>query len=221
MNARAVHDIAIAYVRGEPMDAEERSRLERDLSSSVLFKELLEEQRSLSRGFDAVRHAHRQLGPAAAQEEVLLKRFREAKRRPAKPGTRFRVWLNVAATVAAAAIVGFTATEILRQEPTPNGGQLQSVAAPIEPARANAEFMPLPYGRAIEYGEGFTVIRAKLGRMGLLHAGVPLSNPLQGGFVDAELLLGADGTVRGIRFIDPVLPTAQTNTEPHRLEDQI
>ena len=221
MNARSVHDIAVSYVRGEPMDAEERSRLERDLSSSARFKELLEEQRLLNRGFETVRHAHLQLGPTAAQEEDLLQRFREAKRCPAKPDTRSGVWLNVTATVATAAIVGFAAVEILRLEPGPDDGQRQFVSAANGLVGAGTGFMPLPYGRIIEYGEEFTVIRAKLGRMGLLHAGVSLSNPMQGGFVDAELLLGADGTVRGIRFIDPVLPAAQTNAEPNPLEDQI
>lgn len=221
MSARAVHDVAVAYVRGEPMDAEERSRLERDLSSSVLFRELVDEQRILSKGFEDLRRAHRQQGPTAAQEAILLQHYREARFRAAKPATRFRAWVSVTATIAATVIVGFAAIDMLRPKSAPNIGHPPPAPTAVEPMHASAEFMPLPYGRPIEYGEDFTVIRAKLGRMGLLHAGVPLSNPMQGGFVDAELLLGADGTVRGIRFIDPVFPAAHTNADAIRLEDQI
>lgn len=221
MSTQEVYDVAIAYVRGEPMDIEERSRLERDLSSSDLLNELVEEQRLLSAGLDAVRRENRLLGPTAAQEAALLRYFHAMSPRPPNRGARFRGWRNAAAVAATAAVIAVTAFGVLRPASTPDPRQPPSISAVVEPARAGDEFMPLPYGRTIERGEEFTVVRVRLGLMGLLHAGVPLPNPLQGGFVNAELLLGGDGAVKGIRFIDPVRPTDSHNIEQTRLEDQI
>ena len=215
--SKRTRNAAIAYVRGEPMDAAERSRLEDELSCSAPFREMVEEQRALSADLDALRRARRDLAPPAALETILSRRLHAPKRPQSRRTAWRRAWPGAAA--AATVLLGVIAFDLLRpgRMPEPEPGP----PAVVDPAPAYGGFLPLPYGRAIEHGEAYTVIRARLGKMGLMQAGVPLPDPTPDGYVDAELLLGADGTVIGIRFVDPVLSAVRPVSEPVLMEDQI
>jgi hypothetical protein len=67
--------------------------------------------------------------------------------------------------------------------------------------RATEGFIALPYSDENLAPEGAVVLQVELPRAALLLAGMPV-NDAPGGRVRAEVLVGADGLARGIRFIE-------------------
>lgn len=219
MNRQEADDVVIAYVRGEPMDNDDRVSLERDLPTSTRLQELVEEQRLLSADFAAIREGYDNLRPSAAQEASLLQAFRAKNSRPRKRSRPSVLWLNVAGLWAVA--IGLISWGVLRLDWKSDTGQLSAVSETVMPSSASDPFVQLPYGLTMDPSQGYTVVRARLGRMGLRNAGIALSAPLRAGPVDVDLLLGDDGMVVGIRFVDPGLPRSGSPIEASLQEDQI
>ena len=86
---------------------------------------------------------------------------------------------------------------------------------------ASGDFIPLSYGAIADEGDAFTIVRVKLDRMALVHAGLALPLPVEDEFIDADLLIGIDGSVFGIRFVEHGSPGgAMWHGEP-ALEESI
>jgi hypothetical protein len=64
-------------------------------------------------------------------------------------------------------------------------------------------FIALPYSDENLSSEGAVVLQVELPPTALLLAGMPVNNDRPGGKVRAEVLVGADGLARGIRFLSP------------------
>jgi len=73
--------------------------------------------------------------------------------------------------------------------------------ATAQGARADG-FIALPYSDENLAPEGAVVLQVELPPTALLLAGLPLRDDSAGGRVKAEVLVGADGLARGIRFIN-------------------
>ena len=63
-------------------------------------------------------------------------------------------------------------------------------------------FIALPYSDDSMASEGAVVLQVELPRMALVLAGMPAGDVPSDGRVRAEVLVGADGLARGIRFIN-------------------
>jgi anti-sigma factor RsiW len=77
---------------------------------------------------------------------------------------------------------------------------------PVTPARAphmaSDAFIDLPYSDENLSGEGAVVLQVELPRSAVALAGIPVSDGPADGRVKAEVLVGADGLARAIRFRD-------------------
>lgn len=76
--------------------------------------------------------------------------------------------------------------------------------APTTPADAEATtaFYPLPYGSGLGLDEGWEIVRVDMPVSALASLGIPIVNEQQPArFVQADVVLGEDGTPRAIRFV--------------------
>jgi len=62
-------------------------------------------------------------------------------------------------------------------------------------------FMPLGYGGPINLQDGGQLVRVELSRSAMLNMGLPVNMDRYGERVKADVLLGADGLARAIRFV--------------------
>ena len=83
---------------------------------------------------------------------------------------------------------------------------LTSAKPPVHDVVAAApppeDFIALPYSDQNLAPEGAVVLQVELPRTALLLAGMPVAGNPVGERVRAEVLVGADGLARGIRFVD-------------------
>lgn len=219
MSRQEADDVVIAYVRGEPMDNDERISLERDLPRSAILQELVEEQRLLSADFAAIREGNDNLRPSAVQEVSLAQAFRAQNSRPRKRSTPSALWLNVAGFWVVA--FGLISWGVLRLDWKSDTGQLSAVSEAVMPSSASDLFVQLPFGRAMDPSQGYTVVRARLGQLGLRNAGIAPPTPLRSGPVDVDLMLGDDGMAVGIRFVDPEFSSSGSHIAASFQEDEI
>jgi hypothetical protein len=68
------------------------------------------------------------------------------------------------------------------------------------PQMAADAFIDLPYSDENLSGEGAVVLQVELPRSAVALAGIPVSDGAADGRVKAEVLVGADGLARAIRF---------------------
>jgi len=208
MSGRDADNVVIAYVRGEPMNNEDRSLLEQHLPNSVILHELVTEQRSLSADLSSVRVSNHKLRPSATVEASLMQAFREQKAGSTERSLSEPIWRNVAGLCVVA--IGLVSWGILQRDWHGDAELPISVLETAMAPSAGGTFIQLPYTRAMGATEGFTIVRARLGRMGLLNAGIPLPASYESGSVVADLLLGDDGAMIGIRFVNSGLSTADS-----------
>ncbi len=97
----------------------------------------------------------------------------------------------------------------------------QDLAGDVSMSASEQRFMPLSYGVVGDEFDQFTVIRVKLDRIALLQAGITMPISASRGFVDADLLIGIDGTVVGIRFLEQPLPRAVSRPDQNSEEESI
>ena len=70
------------------------------------------------------------------------------------------------------------------------------------PNIASDSFIALPYSTVSLSAEGGVVLQVEVPRSAVALAGMPVSNGPADGKVKAEVLVGADGLARGIRFLN-------------------
>jgi hypothetical protein len=67
-------------------------------------------------------------------------------------------------------------------------------------------FIPLPNARRLDPNEDVNVVRVEVPRSAMLSVGLAVSADRVSELVEADVVLGADGLARAIRFVDePVL----------------
>jgi hypothetical protein len=89
-----------------------------------------------------------------------------------------------------------------------NAGTKQSVVQPTVGVTANAEtkevataFVPLDYGNTADLQDGGHLVRVELPRSALARFGLPMNMNRADERVKADVLVGADGLARAIRFV--------------------
>ena len=161
---------------------------------------LLQRQRALAAGLSHMAEDAKSNEVPARVEERLRRAFRiQADRRP-KPARRY--W---AAWATAAAIVLVSVSWIVSRPAKPTGPAvpLQAMADLADPD-SNLVFIPLPDGSADSSGavpdEDADLVRVDVPRTALIALGLPVA--LNGSArVEAEVALGADGMLEGIRIV--------------------
>lgn len=73
---------------------------------------------------------------------------------------------------------------------------------PVETKESNREFYALAYGAPIEANEDLKIIRAELSRSSVFALGVNIPIENESEKIKTDLLVGADGVARAIRFVD-------------------
>jgi len=90
-----------------------------------------------------------------------------------------------------------------------------SPSAKILEAREIAtDFMPVGYGSALDLQEGGQLVRVELPRSALSRFGLPMNIDRADERITADVLIGADGLARAIRFIQPMEST--TGIQPEK-----
>ena len=129
-------------------------------------------------------------------EERLLQLYREESRRAADREGRWWWWPGLAVAAAAAALV-FWATPPVRE-----------VSAPAAPKAAAiqevyTDFYALDAG-AVGMAPAGAVMRVRVPRATMRQFGLPVNPELLAERVEAEVLLGNEGTARAIRFVSTI-----------------
>jgi hypothetical protein len=192
---------------GAPPDAEHREHLEECAACAAL----LGRQRVLETGLRAVAGVWSRVEAPARVEARLKAAFRGqaglAVRRPAS-----RWWVPVVTWASAAAAVIALAMFLVRgREPSTEGAPPQRVArgsvelAALEwPAgdEADGDFIPLPNAAQVGPNEDVDLVRLEVPRSAMIALGFAVSADRASERVQAEVMLGADGLARAVRFLN-------------------
>jgi len=174
-------------------------------------------QRSLTAGLRTVASEARRLQAPARVEARLTAAFRShAGLAPEPEAVRLPgFWAPVAAWAAAAAVLVALAMFLV----SPRRPQLPRRSAPgaIELASAGAstdfemggdsayggeDFIPLPNAAGIAPNEDVNLVRVEVPRSAMIELGFAVSAERASEPVEAEVVLGADGLARAVRFLD-------------------
>lgn len=215
--------IARDFVRGEWMSVPARTEAEAHWEGCPLCRQRAGSERGLERVLAAYREDCRGEGAPAAVQVAVLAAFDQ--RFPQRRTPRW-VWaIPVAAAILVAALLFRPAPPApllrareapLRAAPAPlaeaagevsegTGRAAPPVAAgrqwrpAVVPERVT-QFLPVRYGRPLEPGEPFHLLRIQLPRSELVRLGIPLT-PDGPGAVKADVLVGEDGLAKAIRFV--------------------
>ncbi len=174
------------------MNCSEFRELGRDdahLADCAACRAWLEAERRLDSAFAALRSGPMDGAPSAGVESAVLSAFR----REAGNGKRRR-WMVWAFPAAAAAMV--VVGLLWNRAPTP-----RREVPPVARQQAVAGFIPVHYGAPVRPMETLQVMRVELPRAELVRLGLPIGPEAANGMVKADVLLGEDGLVKGIRFV--------------------
>ena len=171
---------------------------------------LLREQQALAAALQNVSAAWREIKAPARVEAGLVAAFRAQNRAQAKPQ---RMWLPVLTWASAAAILIVLASLAMRgREPvTPRPVSRNAVQVASLPSAAdwdwdsdsaNGDFIPLPNAQQVGENEDVDVVRVEVPRSAMLAVGLPVSSERVTELVQADVMLGADGLARAVRFIN-------------------
>jgi hypothetical protein len=177
-----------------------------------------EQQRALTAGLRTVAAEWRQVQAPARVETRLTAAFRDhAGLGRSRPGVyqRPRMWIPVLTWFAAAAAVVVVALFLLsghQPQPVrrnlPSGVESAMAQAPGEWETAedspytNGDFIPLPNAERISPDEDVNVVRVEVQRSTMIALGYDVSADRASEPVEAEVVLGADGLARAVRFLD-------------------
>jgi hypothetical protein len=178
-----------------------------------------EQQCALTAGLRAVaaESSHVQAPPRV--EARLAAAFREhsgARPVPLGRSRQPRMWIPVATWFAAAAALVLVALLLLNnRQPQPIRRNLEPgfesamvLEAPVElefgddSPDNNEDFIPLPNAQRIAPDEDVNVVRVELQRSAMISLGYDVSADRASEPVEAEVVLGADGHARAVRFLD-------------------
>ena len=161
---------------------------------------LLQRQRALAAGLRQMGQEAKSSEAPARVEQRLVKAFRSHTGARPKPARRYwTAWATAAAVVLA--LVSWIVSRPAK--PTGPAVPLQAMADLADPD-SNSVFIPLPYGSADSAtaipDEDVDLVRVEVPRAALIALGLPVA--LNGSArVEAEVALGADGMLEGIRIV--------------------
>jgi len=165
-------------------------------------------RRELAAGLRAVAAGCRKLEAPARVEARLVAAFREQS--GSEPMRMRRRWIP-AATWAAAFAAMFALGLFLVHEREPEAAR-STVSRGVE--RASLEmpadfdgFIPLPNSEAVQADEDMNMVHVEVPRSAMLAVGLEVSADRAGEMVQADVMLGADGVARAVRFwIKQIIP---------------
>ncbi len=168
---------------------------------------LLERQRALVKGLKAYAAESHRIEAPPRLEARLASAFRSYN--GLRRAGRSRSWPAVLTWAAAAAAVLVLALFLMHgRQPRPEPAQQHKSRARIElaslqfPAGYEDGFMPLPNAPRLDADEDFDLVRVELPRSTLIALGYSLSPEASAELVEAEVMVGADGMARAVRFLD-------------------
>ena len=129
-------------------------------------------------------------GAPARLENLIRQQLPVVSMRRANP----KRWVLASAMAAAALIVGALLLQTTSAHPAS-----QVPVAQIEPADTDG-FVPLPYAPELAPDEQAEMVRVEMPRESLWALGLPVSHEFSDDQVQADVLLGMDGTARAIRI---------------------
>lgn len=172
----------------------------------------LDRERELAAGFRALAAQCQDLEAPRRVEARLVAAFRQSagirQRRLAQ-----RWWVPVLAWGSAAAAVACAALMLLWQHPyapvsrVPPGAVQVAMVSGAEGEGETAEayaggFIPLPNTAEIAPNETVDLVRLEVPRSAMLALGLSVSAEQADETVEADVMLGADGVARAVRFVD-------------------
>jgi hypothetical protein len=174
---------------------------------------LLVRYRALEEGLTALAADLRRTEAPARVEAGLLAAFR-SQQRPARREARHQWWIPALSWATAAAVVTVAALFLLhphQSQPAhrnaPGAVELASISDSNDPATDQDDgFIALPNARKLDPNEDVNVVRVEVPRSAMLSVGLAVSADRVSELVEADVVLGADGLARAIRFVDePVM----------------
>ncbi|HLK67876.1 MAG TPA: hypothetical protein VKU19_30800 [Bryobacteraceae bacterium] len=176
-----------------------------------------ERQRVVAAGLRAVAAEWRHVEAPGRVEAQLAQAFRahHGMSNPRKGRARPpRMWIPVASWFGAAAAVVFAAIMMLSGRPPVAHRKAAASVAPAmiqNPAEFETadgstynadDFIPLPNAQQIAPDEDVNLVRVELQRSAMIPLGYDVSADRASEPVEAEVVLGADGVARAVRFLD-------------------
>ncbi|HUA60592.1 MAG TPA: hypothetical protein VML19_17645 [Verrucomicrobiae bacterium] len=173
----------------------------------------LRRHQALKGGLRTMAAQLRHLEAPARVEAGLLAAYRTQKRVMTGRARR-HWWVPVFSWAATAAALIAVAVLLLNpsqppspaRRPVPGSVELASAGAPDFDANASAEtdddFIPLPNAENLDPDEEVNVVRMEVPRSTMMAVGLPVSADRVSELVEADVMVGADGVARAIRFVD-------------------
>jgi hypothetical protein len=175
---------------------------------------LLNRQRTLASGLRRLAADWRSVeAPARVESRLTAAFLGQAGLTVLRPATRW--WVPVATWATAAVAVVALATFLARDRhvvpahrTTSNRVELAAVEAPADLemlgdfSGADNDFIPVPNAARIEPNEDLNLVRVEVPRSAMIALGYAVSEDRASEPVEAEVVLGADGLARAVRFLD-------------------
>ena len=177
------------------------------LSECSSCRTMLERQDALAAGLRQIAKDRHRIEAPVHVEKSLLNVFREHTGEiPANaPVPRWSHLLTWASAVAAVIVLGVFLIRDWRPavgQPQHPGVQVASLQADEEAGVQDSDFIPLPSALESNGGDDDDVVRVEVSRSALVALGLPLAGDGGGADrVEAEVALGTDGTLEGIRIL--------------------
>jgi len=169
----------------------------------------LARQRELAAGLRRLAENMNGIKAPARVEARLLRALRAHRGVPARvEGTR---WLAPLGWAAAAIVLASGLFLTSSRQPGPPGGTQAAIGlAMVEAPAANGDetgpeadgFIPLPNAERIGPNEAFNLVQVEVPRSAMMAVGIPVSADRASEPVEADVLLGSDGQVRAVRFLE-------------------
>jgi len=175
---------------------------------------LLNRQRTLASGLRRLAADWRSVeAPARVESRLSAAFLGQAGLTVLRPATRW--WVPVATWATAAVAVVALATFLARDRhvvpahrTTSNRVELAAVEPPADLemlgdfSGADNDFIPVPNAARIEPNEDLNLVRVEVPRSAMIALGYAVSEDRASEPVEAEVVLGADGLARAVRFLD-------------------
>ncbi len=188
MTCREFELLAPALERAELTDASTAANAKRHSDECSLCRQVGETQRTLS---ELLRAAAQEDATLQAPAEVRASLFRELRAAPRRSSTQ---WAIAGWTVAAALSLWAVLT-------IGGPGSPQTTVASANEIYGVQPFTPIPASRLWEPSSGGRIMRVNLPGDAPLLFGFPMSLDTPTRRVEADILLGNDGTAHAIRFL--------------------
>ena len=175
---------------------------------------MLNRQRTLASGLRRLAADWRSVeAPARVESRLTAAFLGQAGLAVLRPATRW--WVPVATWATAAVAVVALATFLARDRhvvpahrTTSNRVELAAVEPPADLemlgdfSSADNDFIPVPNAARIEPNEDLNLVRVEVPRSAMIALGYAVSEDRASEPVEAEVVLGADGLARAVRFLD-------------------